>query len=145
MAYEYEHVKPADIEATSMKIIGEELAEKGIVLSEEESPVIKRVIHTTADFDYAENLYISEGAVAAAREALLQGARIVTDTNMALSGVSKPALGKVGGSAVCYMADPEVAAAAKENGTTRAVASMEHAVTEMIGMLPAGKVDQIQR
>ncbi len=140
MAYEYEHVKPADIEATSMKIIGEELAEKGIVLSEEESPVIKRVIHTTADFDYAENLYISEGAVAAAREALLQGARIVTDTNMALSGVSKPALGKVGGSAVCYMADPDVAAAAKENGTTRAVASMEHAVTEMIGMLPAGKV-----
>ena len=76
MAYEYEHVKPADIEATSMKIIGEALAEKGIVLSEEESPVIKRVIHTTADFDYAENLYISEGAVAAAREALLQGARI---------------------------------------------------------------------
>ena len=138
MTYEYEHVKPADIEATSMKIIGEELAEKGIALSEEEAPIVKRVIHTTADFDYAENLYISEGAVEAAIKAVAGGVRIVTDTNMALSGVSKPALAKVNGEAMCYMADPEVAKAAKENGTTRAVASMERAVTDMAGMLPEG-------
>ena len=138
MNYEYKHVKPADIEATSMQIIGEELAEKGVVLSDEVAPVVKRVIHTTADFDYAENLYISDGAVQEAIKAVLGGVRFVTDTNMALSGVSKPALAKVNGEAVCYMADPGVAAAAKENGTTRGVASMEHAVKEMIGALPEG-------
>ena len=136
MAYEYKHVKPADIEATSMKIIGEELAEKGITIPEENAPIVKRVIHTTADFEYADNLYINDGAAAQAVRSIVSRVRFVTDTNMALSGISKPALAKVGGEAVCYMAEPAIAAAAKENGTTRAVASMEHAVTEMIGMLP---------
>ena len=91
---------------------------------------MKRVIHTTADFDYAQNLRFTNGAVAAGVAALRAGTCIVTDTNMALAGVTKPGLKKVGGTALCYMADPEVAVIAKETGTTRAVASMHRAAQE---------------
>ena len=75
--------------------------------------MVKRVIHTTADFDYARNLRFTPRAVEQAVKALHAGAVIVTDTNMALAGITKPGLAKLGGSACCYMADPEVAAAAK--------------------------------
>ena len=92
--------------------------------------VVKRVIHTTADFDYAQNLRFTNGAVAAGVAALRAGTCIVTDTNMALAGVTKPGLKKVGGTALCYMADPEVAVIAKETGTTRAVASIHRAAQE---------------
>lgn len=123
---EFEHVLPADIEKTSMKIIGEGLEARGIKVPEEKVAVVKRVIHTTADFDYAENLKFTEDAVGKAVDAFAGGGiTIITDTNMALSGISKPSLKKFGDSAECYMADPEIAAIAKENGTTRAVASME--------------------
>jgi len=125
---EFEHVLPADIEKTSMGIIEKELNEKGIDVPEERKAVVKRVIHTTADFDYAENLRFTDGAVEhAVRAFLAGGVTIVTDTNMALSGISAPSLRKLGCEKVCYMADPEIAKAAKENGTTRAVASMEKA------------------
>ena len=123
---EFEHVLPADIEKTSMKIIGQELKEKGFTVPEDKIAVVKRVIHTTADFDYAENLRFTEDAVNKAVKTLSEGGiTIVTDTNMALSGISKPSLKKLGDAAECYMADPEIAKTAKENGTTRAVASME--------------------
>ena len=122
---EFKHVLPADIEKTSMKIIGEELAERGIEVPEGLDAVVKRVIHTTADFDYAENLRFTEGAVVAAVESLSKGGvTIVTDTNMALSGISKPSLKKLSDDAVCYMADPDIAEKAKEEGTTRAAVSM---------------------
>lgn len=125
-----QHHLPADIERTSFSIITEELAQRGVTLSPETEAVVKRVIHTTADFDYAQNLRFTNGAVAAGVAALRAGTCIVTDTNMALAGVTKPGLKKVGGTALCYMADPEVAAIAKETGTTRAVASMHRAAQE---------------
>lgn len=125
-----QHHLPADIERTSFSIITEELIQRGVTLSPETKAVVKRVIHTTADFDYAQNLRFTEGAVAAGVAALRAGTCIVTDTNMALAGITKPGLKKLGGTAFCYMADPEVAAIAKETGTTRAVASMHRAAQE---------------
>lgn len=125
-----QHVKPADIERTSMSIIETELKERGICLPPELAPVVKRVIHTTADFDYAHNLRFTERAVELGIEAVKSTPTIVTDTNMARSGVSKPTLQKLGGQVLCYMAEPEVAELAKRNGTTRAVASMDKALQE---------------
>lgn len=125
-----EHIRPADIERRSMEIITSELNARGITLPEENAPIIKRVIHTTADFDYVEHLVFTPGAVQKGMAALQNGNPIVTDTNMALSGVSKPGLKKLGGTAVCFMADPEVAAEAKRRGTTRAVISAEKAARE---------------
>lgn len=129
--------KPMDIEQESMRIIGEELVQRGITLPVEHEAVVKRVIHTTADFDYAENLRFTPGAVERAVEAFRAGASIVTDTNMARAGVSKAALGKLGGEVYCFMADPEVAAAAKVQGTTRAAACMEKAAREHPGAVLA--------
>lgn len=110
-----------------MQIIGEELAARGISVSAENEAVVKRAIHTSADFDYGENLVFSEGAVACAIEALKAGATIVTDTKMAYAGINKVALGALGCSVECFMSDADVAQAAKRNGTTRATASMDKA------------------
>ena len=125
-----QHHLPADIERTSMKIIAGELAQRGLDISPENAPVVKRVIHTTADFDYAQTLHFTPGAVAAGIAAMHAGATIITDTNMALAGITKPGLAKLGGQALCFMADPAVAAAAKQAGTTRAVAAMHKAAAE---------------
>lgn len=124
MKVELENVKPMDIEHRSFEIITQEL---GRELPEETAPIIKRCIHTSADFDYADNLCFSEGVVEKAIHALKSGACIVTDTQMAKSGINKRALGSYGGEVFCFMSDEDVAAAAKANGTTRAVASMEKA------------------
>ena len=126
-----EKMLPADIERRSMEIISAELAERGIGLDERNAGVIKRVIHTSADFDYAENLCFSPGAVDAGIAALKAGATIVTDTNMARAGVSKPSLAKLGAEVVCYMADDDVADAARKHGITRAVASMDKAALNL--------------
>ena len=119
------HMKPADIEKRSFAIITEELG--GRTFPEGVAEVVKRVIHTSADFDYADNLCFSPDAVEQAKAALEAGATIVTDTNMALAGISKGTLAKLGGKAVCLMADEDVAREAKERGGTRATVSMEHA------------------
>lgn len=119
------HMKPADIEKRSFAIITEELG--GRTFPESVAEVVKRVIHTSADFDYADNLCFSPDAVEQAKAALEAGATIVTDTNMALAGISKGTLAKLGGKAVCLMADEDVAREAKERGVTRATVSMEHA------------------
>ena len=111
---------PGDIERRSFEIITEELG--GRTFPPLEEPVVKRVIHTTADFSYA-----THDAAHCALDALRAGATVLTDTNMALAGISKPALAKIGCQAVCYMADPDVAATARAAGTTRAVASMDKA------------------
>lgn len=121
-----EHIKPADIERESMTIIERELTARGIALPEETRAVVKRVIHTTADFDYAENLRFTPDAVRLG-QAALRGATIITDTNMALAGVSKAALRKLGGEAHCFMAEAFIAEDAKARGVTRAVASMDYA------------------
>lgn len=121
------HSLPADIERTSMAIIERELAERGIVPEPCNAAVIRRVIHTTADFDYAENLRFTCGAVGQGAAALQNGAHIVTDTNMARAGVSRVGLERLGGEAHCFMAEPSIAERARKNGTTRAVAAMEYA------------------
>ncbi|OUO44768.1 precorrin-8X methylmutase [Flavonifractor sp. An306] len=120
-----QRVAPADIEERSMEIIGQELGER--VFPADQLPVIKRVIHTSADFDYADNLVFSVGAVEQGVAAIKGGCTIVTDTQMAFSGVNKRVLEKFGGKAVCFMSDPDVAAEARERGETRATVSMERA------------------
>lgn len=120
-----EHILPADIERRSMEIIEEELGE--ICLPPMEKDVIKRVIHTSADFEYARTLRFSDAAVERGLAALRQGCTIVTDTNMACTGISQAALDKLGCRKVCFMADADVAAEAKAKGTTRAVACMDKA------------------
>ena len=132
-----QHHLPADIERTSISIITRELDELGLTPPPETAAVVKRVIHTTADFDYAKNLRFTPGAVQAAVRALQRGVVIVTDTNMALAGISRPGLAKLGCEAVCYMADPAVAEAAKQAGTTRAVAAMHRAAREHPGAILA--------
>ena len=122
-----EHVKPADIEKRSFEIISEILRETGKELDPENELVIKRVIHTSADFEYADNLVFSEHAVTKGIEAIKSGCDIVTDTQMAKWGVSKTTLARLGGEVHCFIADPDVAAEAKERGVTRAVVSMEKA------------------
>lgn len=122
-----DHLLPEEIEKRSFEIITEELKKKGISLPAEQEKITKRVIHTSADFDYVDTLIYSKDAVAIAKELLKCGADIVTDTNMALAGINKKVLAKLGGQTHCFMADEDVARLAKERGVTRAVASMEKA------------------
>ena len=128
MKIELEHVAPKEIEAKSFEIITQELGEhvdQPLVPGTE--AIVKRCIHTSADFDYAKNLCFSEGVVEQALEAIRGGASIVTDTQMAKAGINKKSLGAYGGQVYCFMSDEDVAAAAKEKGCTRAAASMEKA------------------
>ncbi|WP_205410201.1 precorrin-8X methylmutase [Acetivibrio cellulolyticus] len=117
--------KPNEIEKKSFEIITEEMGK--IELDENVLPIVKRVIHTTADFDYLHNLCFSENVINTALEAIKSGTDIVTDTNMALSGINKAALAKAGGRVYCFMADEDVAKRAIEQNSTRACASMEKA------------------
>ncbi len=119
-------MKPQEIEKQSFAIITRELAGRTFPKGVDE--VVKRVIHTTADFDYADTLCFSPGAIERALQALRAGATVVTDTNMALSGISKGTLAKLGGQACCFMAELAVAQEAGQRGVTRAVVSMERAV-----------------
>lgn len=117
--------EPNAIEARSMEIIESELS---VDIPMEHKAVVKRVIHCTADFDYAHNLVFSEGACAKAMEALKNGCDIVTDTQMAKAGINKTVATKLGCEIHCFMSDADVAELAKERGCTRAVASMEKAI-----------------
>lgn len=129
MKIEIENVLPSEIEKRSFEMITEELEAEGILLPDETAPVIKRCIHTSADFDYARNLVFSDAAVERAMKAIRGGASIVTDTQMGRSGINKKKLEAYGGKVYCFMSDEDVAENAKKNGTTRAVASMEKACT----------------
>lgn len=120
-------LQPEEIEKRSFEIIDAELLQKGIHLPSEEAMITKRVIHTSADFDYAQTLTYSKNAVSVAKELLKNGADIVTDTNMALAGINKKALASLGGEAHCFMADEDVAHLAKQKNMTRASISMEKA------------------
>lgn len=122
-----EHVLPMDIEKNSFRIIEEELAEMGIVLEGERAAIIKRAIHTSADFEYVNTLTFSKDAIESAHRAIKNGAVIVTDTNMALAGINKKALAEFGCEIRCFMAEEDVAREAKEREITRAAVSMEHA------------------
>lgn len=119
-----EYVLPADIERRSFEIIESELKTE---IPENIKPVVIRAIHTTADFDYAENLYFSDNVIDTALKVLDMGAVIVTDTNMAKAGINKSALARHGCDCMCFMADEDIAETAKQNGTTRAAASVDKA------------------
>lgn len=122
---ELQKVLPKDIEARSFEIITEELGD--VVLDPFKAPIIKRCIHTSADFDYLDNLKFSENVVTILMDAIRNGACIVTDTQMGKAGINKAELAKYGGEVFCFMSDEDVAEIAKKNGTTRAVASMDKA------------------
>ena len=129
-----EFVKPADIEARSFGIISSELT---VELDPENELVVKRCIHTSADFDYAQNLAFSEHAVTRGIEALLSGCSVVTDTKMAASGINKRVLGRFGGEVLNFISDEDVAAEAKERGLTRAAVSMERAAATGLDLVYA--------
>lgn len=120
------HLRPEEIEAESFRIIDSEAGEHG--WSPEDWPVVRRVIHTSADFDYSKTLVISADAVKSAQTAFAAGKGVITDTNMALAGISKPNLAKYGCGITCHVADADVAAKAKESGITRSIAAMAKAV-----------------
>ncbi|MCI6093209.1 precorrin-8X methylmutase [bacterium] len=125
MKIELEQVKPAEIEKRSFEIITEELGDTILIPGTE--PIVKRCIHTSADFDYVDNLVFSDHVVERAFKALRGGASIVTDTQMGKSGINKKKLAEYGGHVYCFMSDEDVAEAAKKGGTTRAQASMDKA------------------
>ena len=125
MKVELEEVLPGEIEKRSFEIITRELGDR--ILDEEKAPLIKRVIHTSADFEYADTLCFSDDVIAKALKAIRSGASIVTDTQMGRAGINKRSLAKYGGQVYCFMSDEDVAAEAKKNGTTRAVASIDKA------------------
>lgn len=123
-----ENVTPYEIEKRSMEIISQELCALGITLDKEKEPVIKRAIHASADFDYAQNLYFSGNVIQKALELLKNGTSIVTDTKMALSGINKKALSRHGIKAYNFIDDEDVAASAVRNNTTRSAACIDKAV-----------------
>lgn len=133
MSISVEFVKPNEIEKRSMEIIesellmqvGQEILEG---IESEQLPIVKRVIHTTADFDYAKNLVFSKEVVSILRKHISEGGLIVTDTRMAFSGINKKRLAEYGSEVVCYMDDPQVAEEAIKRGQTRATVSMERAL-----------------
>ena len=118
-------MKPMEIERRSFEIITEELGQRKI--DPEFELVVKRVIHTTADFDYYDNLCFSEHAVLRMMDAIRAGCDVITDTTMAQSGINKKLLAQFGGQARCFIGDEDVAREAKERGVTRSLVSMEKA------------------
>ncbi len=122
---ELEILKPEEIEKRSFEIITEELGDK--LLDERQAPVIKRVIHATADFDYADTLYFTKNALERGYDAIRRGACIVTDTKMAYSGINKAVLADFGGEVYNFISDADVAKEAKKRGVTRSAVSMEKA------------------
>lgn len=120
-----ENINPMDIEKRSFELITEQLGDR--TFDPENEPIIKRAIHTTADFEYADNLVFSKNAVAKGITALRNGCDIVTDTQMAKAGINKTILRTLGGTVHCFMADKSVAEEAKQRGITRAIVSMERA------------------
>ena len=118
-------MKPMEIEKRSFEIIQEELGDRK--LDPEYDLLIRRVIHTTADFEYVDTLAFSEHAMQKLMDAIRNGCDIVTDTTMAMSGINKKTLAKFGGTAHCFIADADVAEEAKARGVTRSLVSMEKA------------------
>ena len=121
---------PMDIEKRSFEIIEEELGEKINSFTEAEKPVVKRIIHTTADFEYADLLDIENDAINSGMEALKAGCRIYCDTNMIVNGLSKNILEKFSVKAYSLVSDEETVKEAKERGVTRSIVGMEKALKD---------------
>ena len=131
-----QHVAPQDIEAESFRIITAELGETG--LDPREFQVIRRIIHATGDFAFAENIRFHPQAIDAGLSAIRAGKNILVDVNMAAAGVSSRLLASFGGKVICRMNEPETAALAKERGSTRAEASMLRALADQVGIVAVG-------
>lgn len=127
MLSEIEQVLPSEIEKRSFEIVTEELKEMGKILCPETELIVKRCIHTSADFEYVDSLVFTEGVVEKAKDAIRRGVPIITDTQMGKAGINKKRLAEYGSEVLCFMSDEDVAEMAKKNGTTRAVASMDKA------------------
>ncbi len=123
---ELEKLLPEEIEKRSFAIIESELSKP---LDPQLAPIIKRVIHTTADFDYVDNLCFSLTALNAGLAALSRGEKVVTDTNMVKAGLNRAALTQLGLEVFCFMDHEDIALTAKEHNSTRAAASMDKAAT----------------
>jgi precorrin-8X/cobalt-precorrin-8 methylmutase len=122
------HLRPEEIETESFRIIDFEAGEHG--WPADQWPVVRRAIHTSADFDYLKTMVIANDAVAAGIKALQAGKNIVTDTNMALAGISKTNLARYGCRVACHVADSDVALKARESGITRSIVAMGKATTD---------------
>ena len=127
---------PMGIEERSFEIIGEEMGPHSF--TEEELMIVKRTIHTTADFEYKELVEISEEAIETAKNVFKNGAKIYTDTNMALNGINKMALSKTNSKVICYVNEPEVHKEAKEKGITRSMAAVERACNDNVDIFVFG-------
>lgn len=127
---------PSAIEAESFAIIEREVGAHGF--DHRQWPVVRRIIHTTADFDFARTTCFSPGAVEAGIDALRQGARILGDTHMVLAGVNKPRLAALGGDIRCHVADADVAAQARDLGITRSILATRKGVAEGCGIYLIG-------
>ncbi|AIY85035.1 MAG: precorrin-8X methylmutase [Clostridium baratii] len=127
---------PMAIENRSFEIIGEEMGPHNF--TDEELQIVKRVIHTTADFEYADLIEISKDAIEAAKETFKNNPKIYTDTNMALSGINKRALSKLNGEAICYVNLEEVHKEAKEKGITRSMAAVSKAASDNVDIFVFG-------
>jgi precorrin-8X/cobalt-precorrin-8 methylmutase len=128
-----EFIKPQEIEKRSFELLAELLGDREF--PPEQAPIIKRVIHTTADLEYADILTISENAVKKIKAAILSGCNVVTDTKMAAAGINKKALAKYGGEVICYMEDEDIAAEARERDVTRAALCMDKAARDQSNRL----------
>ncbi len=126
-------MKPEEIEVASFRIIDDEAGDHGWPRAEWQ--VVRRAIHTSADFEYARSMVMSDGVIEKAVAALKSGAGIVTDTNMALSGISKQRLIPLGCSLSCHVADPDVAAQAQAEGVTRSIIAMRKAVANPVNRI----------
>lgn len=127
----WQQMQPGEIERLSMETIDREMGSTTYPV--ECLPVVRRVIHTTADFGFASTMFFSSGVIATARKALKQGANVITDTSMAAAGINKRELTRYNSQVFCHMADPDVATEAASRGVTRAAVSMEKAAREMPG------------
>ncbi|PLX78219.1 MAG: precorrin-8X methylmutase [Desulfuromonas sp.] len=138
---------PQAIEQKSFEIIDAEVGEH--CFSEQEWPIVRRIVHTTADFDFVANTLITDGAVAAALTVLQQGCAIYCDTNMVLSGVNKSRLTAFGCSISCHVGDTDVAEQAKAEGVTRSIVALRKGVAEgcrifLIGNAPTALYELLQ-
>ncbi|PID74570.1 MAG: precorrin-8X methylmutase [Deltaproteobacteria bacterium] len=136
MTVTIQKIAPADIEKESFKIIESEMGEHRF--DRATFQVIRRVIHTTADFTFAENIRISPGAIEAGIAAIRAGKRILTDVTMVASGISKGLLADFGGEVICRVADPEVALMAKKENRTRAAMAISMFLDAEIGIVAMG-------
>ena len=124
-------MKPQQIEDLSFKIIEEEAGDHGF--DREKWPIVRRMIHTSADFEYIQSVRFNNNAVEKGIQAICQGKPIFTDTNMARVGIRKKEIQEFGGQVHCLIAEPEVAERAKQAGTTRALAAVDMACEKVSG------------